>query len=70
MKPLTIKERMATFPADQLLALARQGLGVCLFCAAEEPAPLGARRAPCSHCHEPYLYHPDEILVANLGAHQ
>jgi hypothetical protein len=65
---ITLKARMATYPTDQLLAMARNGMGVCLYCGGEQPTPIGVHRVTCDQCQEPYVFHPDEILVVNLGA--
>ena len=62
---ITIKDRAATFPLDQLLAAKRRGAMICLYCGEEGHPPLGS--ILCSRCGAFNLRDPDDIIVMNWG---
>jgi hypothetical protein len=70
MTYLTIKQRAATFPLDQLLAAKRRGAKVCLICG-DVGTP--AKWPVCDACYAgtgPTLVDPDDLIVLNLGPRQ
>jgi hypothetical protein len=67
MTSITIAERAATFPLDQLLRAKRRGARVCLICG-DLATP--AARPVCDGCGTgtgPTLVDPDDLIVLNLG---
>jgi ribosomal protein L37E len=64
---LTIKERCATYPLDQLLAARRRGVAICLICG-DESTPI--RETVCGEClygTGALLRDPEDIIAMNWG---
>ena len=69
MTPLTTRERARTFPLDQLLALRRLGVRVCIICG-DCSTPI--RRITCDEClvgTGPMLADPEDLIIMNYGVH-
>jgi hypothetical protein len=67
MTYLTIKARCATYPLDQLLALRRRGVLICMLCGSEETPLRYAVCSDCMHGTGPMLRDPEDIIAMNLG---
>ena len=67
MTYLTTKARAATYPLDQLLALRRRGVLVCLLCG-DENTPV--RETVCAECLRgtgPMLRDPEDLITMTYG---
>lgn len=64
---VTVKERAASFPLDQLLTARRRGTRICLICG-DMGTPM--RRATCDECLHgtgAMLPDPEDLIVFNHG---